>query len=107
MSVSNAGVSGDTTGGMLSRLQSAVPQGTKIVILQIAGNDALKRMSLVDAQANRAQIRRQLYARGIRMIEADGYVASALRAGLRQPDGIHMTVEGHRRVAEQIAALIR
>ena len=107
MSVSNAGVSGDTTGGMLSRLQSAVPQGTKIVILQIAGNDALKRMSLVDAQANRAQIRRQLYARGIRMIEADGYVASALRAGLRQPDGIHMTAEGHRRVAEQIAALIR
>jgi acyl-CoA thioesterase I len=107
MSVSNAGVSGDTTGGMLSRLQSAVPQGTKIVILQIAGNDALKRMSLVDAQANRAQIRRQLHARGIRTIEADGYVASALRAGLRQPDGIHMTVEGHRRVAEQIAALIR
>jgi acyl-CoA thioesterase I len=67
----------------------------------------LKRMSLVDAQANRAQIRRQLHARGIRTIEADGYVASALRAGLRQPDGIHMTVEGHRRVAEQIAALIR
>ena len=45
MSVSNAGVSGDTTGGMLSRLSSAVPQGTKIVILQIAGNDAMKGMS--------------------------------------------------------------
>jgi acyl-CoA thioesterase-1 len=107
MSVSNAGVSGDTTGGMLSRLPSAIPQGTRIVILQIAGNDAMKRMSLVDAQANRAQIRSQLHARGIRTIEADGYVASALRAGLRQPDGIHMTLEGHRRVAEQIAALIR
>lgn len=107
MSVSNAGVSGDTTGGMLSRLRSVIPQGTRIVILQIAGNDAMKGMSLVDAQANRAQIRHQLHARGIRTIEADGYVASALRAGLRQPDGIHMTLEGHRRVAEQIAALIR
>ena len=107
MSVSNAGVSGDTTGGMLSRLPSAVPKGTRIVILQIAGNDAMKRMSLVDAQANRAEIRRQLHARGIRTIEADGYVAAALRSGLRQPDGIHMTAEGHRRVAEQIAALIR
>jgi acyl-CoA thioesterase I len=107
MSVSNAGVSGDTTGGMLSRLPGVVPAGTKIVILQIAGNDAMKRMSLVDAQANRAEIRRQLHARGIRTIEADGYVAAALRAGLRQPDGSHMTAEGHRRVAEQIAEQIR
>jgi acyl-CoA thioesterase-1 len=31
MSVSNAGISGDTTGGMLARLSSAVPEGTKIV----------------------------------------------------------------------------
>lgn len=107
MSVRNAGVSGDTTGGMLARLPSAVPKGTTIVILQIAGNDAMRGMSPVDAQANRAEIRRQLHARGIRTIEADGYVASALRAGLRQPDGIHMTAEGHRRVAEQIAASIR
>lgn len=107
MLVRNAGVSGDTTGGMLARLPSAVPKGTTIVILQIAGNDAMRGMSPVDAQANRAEIRRQLHARGIRTIEADGYVASALRAGLRQPDGIHMTAEGHRRVAEQIAASIR
>jgi acyl-CoA thioesterase-1 len=106
ISVSNAGISGDTTGGMLSRLSSAVPQGTKIVILQIAGNDAMKGMSPVNAAANRAEIRRQLHARGIRTIEADGYVQSAVRSGFRQPDGIHMTAEGHRRVAQQIAALI-
>jgi len=107
MSVSNAGLSGDTTGGMLSRLSSAVPDGTKIVILQIAGNDAMKGMSLANAQANRAEIRRRLHARGIRTIEADGYVQAAVRSGLRQPDGIHMTAEGHRRVAQQIAASIR
>ena len=107
MSVTNAGISGDTTGGMLARLSSAVPPGTKIVILQIGGNDARKGMSLANARANRAEIHGQLHARGIRTIEADGYVQSALRSGLRQPDGIHMTVEGHRRVAEQIAAPIR
>jgi acyl-CoA thioesterase-1 len=107
MSVSNAGISGDTTGGMLARLSSAVPDGTKIVILQIAGNDAMKGMSLTDAAANRAEIRRRLHARGIRTIEADGYVQSAVRSGLRQPDGIHMTVEGHRKVAQQLAASIR
>jgi acyl-CoA thioesterase-1 len=107
MSVTAAGVSGDTTGGMLARLSGAVPPGTKIVILQIAGNDAMKGMSATAAAANRAEIRRQLHARGIRTIEADGYVVSALRSGLRQADGIHMTVEGHRRVAEQLAASIR
>jgi acyl-CoA thioesterase-1 len=84
-----------------------VPAGTKIVILQIAGNDAMKGMSPVTAAANRAEIRRQLHARGIRTIEADGYVMAALRSGLRQADGIHMTAEGHRRVAEQLAASIR
>jgi acyl-CoA thioesterase-1 len=102
--VTNAGISGDTSGGMLARLSSAVPPGTKIVILQIGGNDA--GMSLANARANRAEIHGQLHARGIRTIEADGYVQSALRSGLRQPDGIHMTAEGHRRVAEQIAASI-
>ena len=107
MSVSAAGVSGDTTGGMLARLSSAVPPRTRIVILQIAGNDAMKGMSPVTAAANRAEIRRQLHARGIRTIQADGYVMSALRGGLRQADGIHMTAEGHRRVAEQLAASIR
>jgi acyl-CoA thioesterase I len=106
MSVSNAGVSGDTTGGMLARLSSAVPSGTKIVILQIAGNDAMKGMSAAAAEANRAEIRRQLHARGIKTIEADGYVLAALRNGARQPDGIHMTAEGHRWVAQQIAAQI-
>jgi acyl-CoA thioesterase-1 len=92
---------------MLARLSSAVPEGTKIVILQIAGNDAMKGMSLADAAANRAEIRRRLHARGIRTIEADGYVQSAVRSGHRQPDGIHMTVEGHRKVAHQLAASIR
>jgi acyl-CoA thioesterase I len=107
MSVTAAGVSGDTTAGMLARMSSAVPPGTRIVILQIAGNDAMKGMSPVAAAANRAEIRRQLHARGIRTIEADGYVLAALRSGLRQSDGIHMTAEGHRRVAEQLAAAIR
>ena len=32
--VANAGVSGDTTWGMLNRLDAAVPDGTRVVILQ-------------------------------------------------------------------------
>lgn len=107
MTVSNAGVSGDTTGGMLSRLSSVAPDGTKIVILQIGGNDRRKGISEAEAAANRSEIRKRLHARGIRIIEADSYVWSALRSGLRQPDGIHLTAEGHRKVAQQLAVSIR
>src|SRR6185437_14234290 len=38
--VKNAGIPGDTTGGMLARLGTAVPEGTQLVILQPGGNDA-------------------------------------------------------------------
>jgi acyl-CoA thioesterase I len=41
MHVTNAGISGDTTSGMLARV-SGVPEGTKLVILQFGGNDARK-----------------------------------------------------------------
>ena len=107
MSVTAPGVSGDTTAGMLARLSSAVPNGTKIVVLQIGGNDRSKGISPAVAAANRAEIRKQLQARGIRTVEADGYVLSALQSGLKQSDGIHLTAEGHRRVAQQLAASIR
>src|SRR5205814_2777634 len=53
MSVGNAGISGDTTGGMLARLSRAVPEGNKIVILQIGGNDAMRGMSFANEQVNR------------------------------------------------------
>ncbi len=37
--VTNAGVNGDVTAGMLRRIDAAVPKGTDIVILQPGGND--------------------------------------------------------------------
>lgn len=107
MSVSNAGVSGDTTAGMLSRLSSAVPAGTRIVVLQFGGNDRRRGVSASQRQANIAEIQKQLKARGIRTVDADGLVGAALRRGLKQADGIHLTEEGHKRVAEQLAASIR
>ena len=41
--VVNAGLNGDTTAGMLARLDSAVPNGTRVVILQPGGNDFRRR----------------------------------------------------------------
>src|SRR3981189_2927576 len=100
--VTNAGVYGDTTGGMLARLSSAVPDGTKIVILQFGGNDFRRNTPPATRQANIASIQQELRRRGIRMVKADGLVRSAQAAGLVQSDHIHLTAEGYRRVAAQL-----
>jgi acyl-CoA thioesterase-1 len=107
-SVANAGISGDTTAGIISRLNSAVPQGTRIVVLAIGGrNDVIRGGSVEQARANLSQITSQLSARGIRVINAMPYVRAALQKGMAQSDGIHLTAEGHRWVASQVAAQIR
>jgi acyl-CoA thioesterase-1 len=105
--VRNAGVFGDTTAGMLSRLSSSVPDGTKIVILQFGGNDFRQGITPPQRQANIASIQQQLKARGIKTVQADGYVKSALQSGMAQGDRIHLTVAGHQKVAAQLAGSIR
>ncbi len=45
VAIANAGVSGDTTSGGLSRLDWSVPDGTDFVILELGANDALRGIS--------------------------------------------------------------
>lgn len=45
IAITNAGVSGDTTSGGLSRLDWSVPDGTDFVILELGANDALRGIS--------------------------------------------------------------
>lgn len=45
IAIANAGVSGDTTSGGLSRLDWSVPDGTDFVILELGANDALRGIS--------------------------------------------------------------
>ncbi len=94
--VRNAGIAGDTTGGMLARLNSAVPNGTQIVILQTGGNDA--RLGAGDANANTAQITSRLQARGIKVILLDRPSAYAPKSTLG-PDGQHYNAQGHAAIA--------
>lgn len=105
--VSNAGVFGDTTSGMLSRLSSSVPEGTKVVILQFGGNDGRRGITPAQRQANITSIQQQLRARGIKTVQADGYVKAALQSGMAQSDRIHLTAAGHQRVAAQLVGSVR
>ena len=107
--ITNAGVYGDTTGQVLARLSSAVPDGTKVVILGIgAHNDLRTGGSVAAAQANIVAIKRQLAGRGIRVVDALGAMRSVMhQPGMLQADHVHLTAEGHRRLAMQLAGSVR
>lgn len=95
--VANAGIAGDTTGGMLARLDSAVPAGTQIVILQTGGNDERKGVG-GEAGGNTATITSKLQARGIKVILLDRISAYANNS-TRDPDGQHYNAQGHAAIA--------
>jgi acyl-CoA thioesterase-1 len=98
--VVNAGISGDTNAGMLARLDSAVPEGTRIVLLdEYGGGWNARRKGQGDQTAELASIKARLRGRGIRIIPM--WWNGALRNYL-QPDGIHFTPEGHRLVATRM-----
>ncbi|MBV8699693.1 MAG: hypothetical protein JOZ76_32440 [Bradyrhizobium sp.] len=95
--VANAGISGDTTSGMLSRLDSAVPNGTQIVLLAIYRlNDGRQGISDAEHAANKQAIVSRLRARSITIIPVD------IRGLPTQRDNIHLTAESHEAVAARL-----
>ncbi len=75
VTVSNAGVSGDTTTGGLDRLDWSVPDGTDGVILELGANDMLRGTDPAVPERNLATIVERLKARGIPVMLA-GMLAS-------------------------------
>lgn len=73
--VQNAGVSGDTSTGGLSRLDWAVGEGVQGVILELGANDALRGISPAETRASLDAIMTSLKARNIKV----------LLAGMRAP----------------------
>jgi acyl-CoA thioesterase I len=63
--ISNAGVSGDTTSGGLSRVDWSVPEGTDGVILELGANDALRGIAPEQTEKNLEQIIMRLKERKI------------------------------------------
>jgi acyl-CoA thioesterase-1 len=65
VSVSNGGVNGDTSAGLAGRLDSAVPAGTRVVVIWVGVNDVRRGVSRAEVQANVAAIMSRLRAKGI------------------------------------------
>ena len=68
--VINAGVSGDTSKGGLARLDWSVPDGTKLVILELGANDALRGVAPEQTRANLDAMLERLKARNIPVLLA-------------------------------------
>nr|WP_245515089.1 arylesterase [Jiella endophytica] len=70
VAVDNAGVSGDTTTGGLSRLDWSVPQTADLVIVELGANDALRGISPDITRNNLDEILKRLTDRGQTVILA-------------------------------------
>ncbi len=122
--VSNAGISGDTTAGMLNRLDRAVPEGTRIAIVQGGYNDLRRGSSRAAIAANVEAILSRLRARRIQVILCGFYdepweaiakrhraiyvpSSSCYDAANRGWDGLHMNAAGHRVVTERLVPVVQ
>jgi acyl-CoA thioesterase-1 len=101
--VTNAGVNGDVTSGMLSRLDAAVPQGTDLVILQPGGNDLRFFGTKAARTANVNAMEAKLRARHIRFILYD---PDPVPPDFYQWDHIHFNAAAHAKIAATLAAQI-
>lgn len=100
--VANAGVSFETTAGMLARVDRDVPDGTRAVILQPGGNDRRFFVSHKQRSANVAAMKARLAARGIPSLVYD----PAFPPEAYQWDRIHLTAERHALIASELAPRI-
>lgn len=77
--VVNHGINGDTTTGVLARLDAAAPPGTQVAILWIGVNDRHAGVPIPTILANRAAIVARLRARGIEVLSFNNDPAADMR----------------------------
>ncbi len=103
VTVVNAGVSGNGTQQMLARIDSAIPAGTRVVLLDISGglwNNWRMHFDRAQGPADFATMRAMLTARHIKVI--DIYTNRGMPTEFLQGDGRHLTPEGHRLLASRL-----
>jgi acyl-CoA thioesterase-1 len=93
--VTNAGVPFDTTASMLARIDSDVPDGTDVVILQPGANDRRFFGTKAQRDANIAAMKRRLQSRSIKVVVYDEDIPERYYTF----DFIHLTPDGHAMIA--------
>jgi acyl-CoA thioesterase-1 len=125
--IANAGVSGDTFGGMLNRLDASVPAGTRLVIVQGGYNDLIRGTPRDVIIARMQGILSQLRARHVPAVLCGFFFPEWDAVGRRLaaqygarfvpgstcyspshtgPDRLHMSAEGHTVVAQRLVPVV-
>jgi acyl-CoA thioesterase I len=103
VTIANAGVSGDTSAMILGRIDSAVPIGTKVVILQIGFfNDSRRGVSEAENGANIKAAIARARARGAKVVLVSQALTVEILSTYHQYDGIHLTEQGHALLAARL-----
>lgn len=123
----NAGITGDTLGGMLNRLDTSVPAGTRLVIVQGGYNDVFQRTPPNVIVGRLQGILSRLHARRVPAVlcgffdpkwDAIGRKLSAQYGARFVPgstcyspqhrgyDGLHMSAAGHTVVAQRLMPVV-
>jgi acyl-CoA thioesterase I len=111
--VQNAGTPGDTLEGQLSRLDTAAPPGTRLVLLSGGGagnalryaikHGGMSQAILDHERASRSEIVRRLQARGVQVIKVWEIVNwRSLLSQYPSGDGIHLNAAGNKVVADSL-----
>lgn len=90
---------------MLNRLESAVPIGTRVVILQPGGNDE-RHGAASWRDANISQIVERLRARQVGVIMLENQLIGAIRRQGYGSGTQHLTAEGYRLLAAQLLSQV-
>jgi acyl-CoA thioesterase-1 len=125
--IANAGVSGDTFGGMLGRLDASVPAGTRLVIVQGGYNDLIRGTPRDVIITRMEGILSQLRARRVSAVLCGFFFPEwdavgrklAAQYGARfvpgstcyspshtGPDRLHMSAQGHTVVAQRLVPVV-
>jgi acyl-CoA thioesterase-1 len=105
--VLNAGVPGDGTQQMLARFDSDIPADAHVVILDVAGglwNNWRLHVDPALGPADIAIMKAKLTVRHVKIIEL--HSNRGMPPEFIQPDGIHLTAEGHRLLASRLLPLV-
>jgi acyl-CoA thioesterase-1 len=102
VTVVNQGINGDTLQNMQNRMDRAVPEGPRVVILQVgAPNSRQGKQEGSNFENQVSSLRSRLEARGIRVVtvSAIGKIPG-MSADLIQRDRIHPTADGQAVIAD-------
>lgn len=135
LSIVNRGVAGDTTADGLNRLQQDVLSASPwLVIVELGGNDYLRKIPISETEQNLRQIITQIQAQNAIVVllgintgvvdeyqemyanlaeETQSFLIPQIFTGIlnspkhRQEDGIHPNAAGHEKLAQRVAAALK